>query len=121
MTSKPNKNMKNWRTTIIGALLSGVTAISIYQGNGGNLEDWKLWILPAIMQVLGFLAKDAWISGGVKILIGTLLCAELASCVNTTVTSPDGTVTVTKRVDSEAINSSGKFVTNVAPFLLSNK
>lgn len=47
------------KTTLIGALLAGATAISTYQTNGGNLADWKLYAIPVLLAVLGYLAKDA--------------------------------------------------------------
>lgn len=72
--------MKNWRTTIIGAILAAATAIGVYQSNGGDLADWKLWVIPALVQFLGYLAKDAGITGSVKtLLIGGLLL-NLVSC-----------------------------------------
>lgn len=72
--------MRNWRTTIIGALLAGAAAIGVYQSNGGDLADWKLWVIPALLQILGYLAKDAGVTGSVKaLLIGGLLL-NLVSC-----------------------------------------
>lgn len=51
--------MTNPKTTIAGAMLAWLTAISVYQTNGGNLSDWKLWAIPAAIAVLTFLTKDA--------------------------------------------------------------
>ena len=55
--------MKNYRTTIIGTALAVVTFLAGYQANGGSLDDWKLWAIPALLQGLGFLAKDAGMTG----------------------------------------------------------
>jgi len=56
--------MKNWRTTLAGAVLAVLSYISIYQGNGGDLNDWKLWAIPAAIQLLTFLTKDHNVTGG---------------------------------------------------------
>lgn len=76
--------MKNWRTTFIGALLAGLSFLAAFQANGGNLSDWKLWIIPALIAVLGYLAKDAGVTGSMK-AVGVLLCCTmlLTSCGST--------------------------------------
>lgn len=81
--------MKNYRTTIIGALLAGVSFLGIYQSNGGNLADWKQWAIPFLIAVLGYLAKDAGVTGASKVLIASLCLLSLPSCG----TLPDGTKT----------------------------
>ena len=81
--------MKNYRTTIIGALLAGVSFLGIYQGNGGNLADWRQWAIPFLIAVLGYLAKDAGVTGASKLLIASLCLLTLPSCG----TLPDGTKT----------------------------
>lgn len=50
--------MRDWKTTIIGALLAAVSAIAIYQQSGGDLADWKQYAIPALLALLGYLAKD---------------------------------------------------------------
>lgn len=50
--------LANWQTTIAGALLAGLIAIQ-EASKGGDLANWKLWILPAAIALLGFVAKDA--------------------------------------------------------------
>ena len=55
--------MKNWHTTLIGAALAAVSFIAQYQTNGGSLDDWKIWAIPALMAALGYVAKDAGITG----------------------------------------------------------
>lgn len=51
--------MKSWKTTLAGALLAGVHSVNIYQTNGGDITDWKLWVLPALVATFGYLTKDA--------------------------------------------------------------
>lgn len=50
--------MKNWKTTLVGALAAAVSAIAIFQQNGGELDDWKVWIIPALVAAMGVLSKD---------------------------------------------------------------
>jgi hypothetical protein len=74
--------MKNYKTTLIGAVLAACTALAIYQGNGGDLGDWKQWLIPTLIAGLGYVAKDAGVTGSVKAL-GLLLCLGsmmLTSC-----------------------------------------
>jgi hypothetical protein len=72
--------MKNWKTTVIGAAFAAVTFISTYQANGGNLADWKLWVIPALAAALGYVAKDAGVTGSLKILIASLCLLTLSAC-----------------------------------------
>lgn len=72
--------MRNYRTTIIGALLAGLSFLAIYQSNGGNLSDWKQWLIPTLIAILGYLSKDAGVSGTVKIMIAYLCMLTIASC-----------------------------------------
>ena len=51
-------NLKNWQTTIAGALLAALIAAQEASA-GKDLTDWKAWILPASITLLGFLARDA--------------------------------------------------------------
>lgn len=55
--------MKNWRTTFLGTALAVAEFMSRFQTNGGTLDDWKLWLVPALLSGLGYLAKDAGVSG----------------------------------------------------------
>ena len=72
--------MKNWKTTLIGAAFAAVTFISTYQDNGGNLADWKLWVVPALAAALGYVAKDAGVTGVVKVMVGGLCLLTLPAC-----------------------------------------
>lgn len=84
--------MKNYRTTLVGAALAGLTFVSQFQANGGNLADWKLWVIPFLIAVLGYVAKDAGITGSIKLLAGCLALLTLPSCAGlvSTMTSPPG-------------------------------
>jgi hypothetical protein len=61
-----NKNMKNWKTTLIGLALAGLSAIATFQNNGGDLKDWKLYLIPAVIAMLGYFTKDYDVTGGKK-------------------------------------------------------
>lgn len=50
--------VKNWKTTIAGALLAGLTVLG-QVSDGQSLDDWRNWILPVALAVIGFLARDA--------------------------------------------------------------
>jgi len=47
------------KTTVIGLLAAAASAIQATVQNGASLADWKTWILPATLAILGYLAKDA--------------------------------------------------------------
>jgi len=51
-------NLKNWQTTLAGALLAALIAAQEASA-GKDLSDWKSWVLPASIALLGFLARDA--------------------------------------------------------------
>jgi len=71
--------MKDWKTTIFGALLAAVSAIAIYQQSGGDLANWKQYVIPALLAAFGYLAKDS--GNGVKALALLLLPLCLCQCV----------------------------------------
>lgn len=48
----------NWKTTAAGALAAAATAITLIVQQGHSVTDWKTWILPAAMAMLGYVAKD---------------------------------------------------------------
>lgn len=50
--------VKSWKTTIAGALLAGLTVLG-QVSDGQSLDDWRNWILPVSLAVIGFLARDA--------------------------------------------------------------
>ena len=51
--------LKDPQTTIIGALAAVACAINLVVQQGASVEDWKTWIMPATLALLGFLAKDS--------------------------------------------------------------
>jgi len=58
--------MKNWKTTLLGAFSAAVAAITLYTQSGGNLSDWKLYVVPALLAAWGYVQKDAGVSGTAK-------------------------------------------------------
>lgn len=72
--------MRNYRTTLVGAALAGLSFLAIFQQNGGNLADWKQWLIPAAIAVLGYVAKDAGVTGSLKLLLVSLCLLSLPSC-----------------------------------------
>lgn len=50
--------MKNIKTTLAGALLATACAINLVVQQGASIEDWKTWIMPASLALLGYMAKD---------------------------------------------------------------
>lgn len=72
--------MKNYRTTIVGALLAGLSFLAIYQSNGGDLANWQQWLIPVAVAALGYVAKDAGVTGSVKLLLACLCLLSLPNC-----------------------------------------
>lgn len=73
--------MKNWRTTLIGAALAVLTVIASHTEQGASLTDWKTYLIPALLALFGYLAKDAGVTGSVKALALLLLPLCLCQCV----------------------------------------
>lgn len=46
------------KTTLVGLLAAGAAAIQATVQQGASIEDWKTWILPLTLALLGFLTKD---------------------------------------------------------------
>lgn len=72
--------MKNYRTTLIGAALAGLSFLAIYQSNGGTLSNWQQWLIPFAIAALGYVAKDAGVTGSMKLLLACLCLLSLPSC-----------------------------------------
>ena len=51
--------IKDPKTTIIGALAAVACAINLVVQQGASVTDWKTWIMPATLALLGVLAKDS--------------------------------------------------------------
>lgn len=50
--------MKNWKTTLAGAVAAVAAVITSVVQEGASLTDWKTWIVPAALALLGYLAGD---------------------------------------------------------------
>lgn len=72
--------MKNWRTTLIGAALAVLTVIASHTEGGASLTEWKTYMIPALLALFGYLAKDAGVTGGLKALALLLLPLCLCQC-----------------------------------------
>jgi hypothetical protein len=46
------------KTTLIGLLAAAAAAIQTTVQDGNSLIDWKTWILPVSLAILGYLAND---------------------------------------------------------------
>ena len=46
------------KTTIIGAIAAAASAVQLIVQQGAKIEDWKTWLLPAALAMLGYFAKD---------------------------------------------------------------
>jgi hypothetical protein len=55
--------IKNWKTTLLGAVGAALTAVTIYAKSGGDLADWKLYVIPALIAAFGYVSKDAGVTG----------------------------------------------------------
>ena len=51
--------IKNYNTTIAGLIGAGLLALVAQLEGGCLVTDWKCWVTPVIIAVLGFLARDA--------------------------------------------------------------
>lgn len=51
------------KTTILGLLAAAAAAIEATVQRGASVTDWKTWILPVSIALLGYHAKDATHSG----------------------------------------------------------
>jgi len=47
------------KTTLIGLLAAIAATIQTTVQDGNSIADWKTWILPVSLAVLGYLSKDA--------------------------------------------------------------
>jgi hypothetical protein len=57
-----NKDVKNWRTTLIGCM--GAIAYSLEDALSKGTIDRKTLILAAVIAALGFISKDFNVTGG---------------------------------------------------------
>jgi hypothetical protein len=47
------------KTTLIGLLAAAAAAIQTTVQDGHSLDDWKTWILPVSLAILGYLSSDS--------------------------------------------------------------
>jgi energy-converting hydrogenase Eha subunit B len=56
-------NMINWRTTVAGLIGAiAMNAVAYFQNN--QTIDWKVFTIGVVMAALGFVCKDANVTGG---------------------------------------------------------
>jgi hypothetical protein len=53
--------MKNWKTTLFGALLAIAVALQPLLTTGSL--DWKAIVIAALIAAIGYFAKDAGVTG----------------------------------------------------------
>lgn len=95
----------NAKTTIIGLLAAAAAAIQIVVQQGKDITDWKTWLLPVTLAILGYLAKDATpvepppaetkkkLDPFLGIFLVLFACLLFTGCQGLTATvSPDGSV-----------------------------
>lgn len=68
------------KTTILGLLCAAAAAIQSVVQQGHDITDWKTWILPVALALLGYLAKDATPPPPALMLLVGLLLLFLPSC-----------------------------------------
>jgi len=47
------------KTTILGLLAAVAATIQAIAQEGHSLDDWKTWILPVSLAILGYLSSDS--------------------------------------------------------------
>lgn len=47
------------KTTILGLLAAVAATIQTTVQDGHSLDDWKTWILPVSLAILGYLSSDS--------------------------------------------------------------
>jgi hypothetical protein len=52
----------NWRTTLLGII--GAALAAYKEGAYSDPADWRKWIIPVTIAVLGYLSKDRNVTGG---------------------------------------------------------
>jgi len=50
--------MKNLKTTIAGVITAALVALTNILQNGAKLEDWKTWVVPVAIAIMGYVSKD---------------------------------------------------------------
>jgi uncharacterized membrane protein YkvI len=50
--------MKNLKTTVAGVITAALVALTNILQNGAKLEDWKTWVVPVAIAIMGYVSKD---------------------------------------------------------------
>ncbi len=75
----------NWKTTILGAVFAALVAVQTFTSTGGDLTDWKQWLIPVLIAGLGALMPDPKSgNGGMKLPLIMLFALCLCSCESLT-------------------------------------
>ncbi len=51
--------LKNYKTTLAGLISAALLAFVTQIDGGCLITDWKCWVTPVAMAVIGLLARDA--------------------------------------------------------------
>jgi len=74
--------IKNWKTTLAGGLFAALIAIQQFTSAGGDVSDWKQWVIPALIALLGVLMPDPRKGGQPPYLPLLLLTCLLCQCAS---------------------------------------
>jgi hypothetical protein len=71
----------NWKTTILGFAGAAFVAVQTFTSTGGDITNWKQWILPALIAGIGAILPDPKSgNGGMKLPLVMLCFFCLCSC-----------------------------------------
>ena len=51
--------IRNWETTVTSATIAGLMVLKEYNDGTLSFENWRSWIIPVLIAVLGAVARDA--------------------------------------------------------------
>lgn len=72
--------ISNWKTTLAGGVFAALIAIQQFTSAGGDVSDWKQWIVPSLIALLGALLPDPRRGGKPPYLPLLLLPFLLCQC-----------------------------------------
>lgn len=72
--------LKNWKTTLAGGLFAALIAVQQFTSAGGDVSDWKQWVIPALIALLGALLPDPRNTGKPPYVTLLLLTCLLCQC-----------------------------------------
>lgn len=77
--------LKNWKTTLAGFVFAVLVALQTFASTGGDITDWKQWLIPALVAGIGALLPDPKSgNGGMKLPLLLLCFFCLCSCQSLT-------------------------------------